>query len=481
MLEQELYELVKKIQLQQCESNYIELKAAAEGCPKITDTLSAFSNQPGGGKILFGVDERQNYTVCGVYDAADLQKKIMEQSLQMEPEVRPLCTVTLIDGKTVVCAEIQEIDHFSKPCFYKGKGRLKGSYIRVADGDRLMTEYEVYSYEAFKQKLQDELRDVPRAKKKHLITTDFAKYILELKSKKPNFANLSDEILCDLQGFTNEGTPTLAGIMLFSLYPQTFFPQLCITAVSVPGTEMSVTGAVGERFIDSKKIEGTIPQMIVDTMNFIRKNMKEATIIDPVTGKRTDRTEYPIVAIRELVINSLVHRDYSVHTESTPITIRMYSDRMEIENPGGLYGRMTIDRLGQVSADTRNPFIANALEIIGETENRYSGIPTVIHAMKEYGLPAPVFVDDRGVFRVTLYNKISNTLVPEDDETKEILAFCTQPKSRAELEILFSDRMTIAYVMTKYIHPLVESGMLRLTIPEKPKSKKQKYVTAKFS
>ncbi len=479
MLEQELKELVRTIQSQKCESNYTELKAAAEGCPKITDTLSAFSNQSGGGKIIFGVDERQDYAVCGVYDAADLQRKIMEQSMQMEPEVRPLCTVAVIDGKTVVCAEIQEIDHSQKPCFYKGKGRLRGSYVRVADGDRLMTEYEVYSYEAFRKKVQDELRDVPRAQKKHLETTDLARYMLELKSKKPKFADLSDEVLCELQGFTCDGAPTLAGIMLFSLYPQSFFPQLCMTAVSVPGTEMSVTGAVGERFIDNQKIEGTIPQMIDEALKFIRRNMKEATVIDPITGRRNDRTEYPMIAVRELVINSIVHRDYSIHTESAPITIRMYSDRMEIENPGGLYGRMTIDRLGQVSADTRNPLLANALEIMGVTENRYSGIPTVINAMKEYGLPAPVFTDDRGIFRATLYKAPPKPLVEHDDEIKEILAFCTQPRSRAELETLFAGRMTIAYVMTKYIHPMVDSGVLALTIPDKPKSKNQKYVAAK--
>ena len=52
---------------------------------------------------------------------------------------------------------------------------------------------------------------------------------------------------------------------------------------------------------------------------------------------------------------------------------------------------MTIDQLGKMSADTRNPFIANAMEIMNETENRYSGIPTVLAAMKEYGLPAPIF------------------------------------------------------------------------------------------
>ena len=83
----------------------------------------------------------------------------------------------------------------------------------------------------------------------------------------------------------------------------------------------------------------------------------------------------------------------------------MFSDRFEIENPGGLYGRMTLDRLGKVSADTRNPKIAGAMEILGETENRIAdGIPTIMNAMEQSGLPAPKFESDRGVFKVTLYN-----------------------------------------------------------------------------
>lgn len=475
MLDDELIELVNNIKLQRCESNSIELKSADKGCPKLFDTFSSFSNQQGGGKIIFGIDENADYEVCGVYDAADLQKKIMEQSLQMEPEIRPLCTAACIDGRTVVCAEIQELDNFQKPCFYKGRGRLKGSYVRVGDGDRLMTEYEVYSYEAFKKKIQDELRTTERAELSDIRTGEFAKYIVEIKSKKPNLSDLSDDKICRLQGFTVGEKPTIAGLMLFSVYPQAFFPQLCITAVSIPGTEISMTGTVGERFIDNKRIDGTIPQMLKDALIFVRRNMKQKTIVDKNSGKRTDRDEYPIIAVRELIINALVHRDYSIHTDSAPVTIRMYSNRMEIENPGGLYGRTTIDRLGKMSADTRNPFIANALEILGETENRYSGIPTVINAMKEYGLPSPEFLSERGIFKVTLYNGGREAPHAYGEEA-EILEFCAEPRSRADIEKLFEGRMTIAYVMTKYIHPMIEDGRIRLTLPEKPKSKKQMYV-----
>ena len=478
MLESELIKLIEDIQLKRTESNYIEVKSARNGCPKIFDTLSSFSNQQNGGTIIFGVDENDDYNVCGVYDAADLQKKIMEQSLQMEPVVRPLCTVAVVDGKTVVSAEIQEMDNFQKPCFYKGSGRLRGSYVRVADGDRLMTEYEVYSYEAFKQDIHDELRTNDRAEMTDINTDEYQLYLLELKKNKPHLAKLEEKEINRLQGFVVDNKPTVAALMLFSVYPQAYFPQLCITAVSVPGKEMSATGSVGERFIDNKRIEGSITQMLNDALIFVRKNMKVKTIIDSETGMRNDRTEYPVIAVRELVLNALIHRDYSIHTESAPITITMYSDRMEIENPGGLYGRMTLDSLGFVSADTRNPYIAGALEIMGETENRYSGIPTIRSAMKNAGLPQPVFVNNRGVFKAILYNEIVSEK-GNSDLASRILDFCSVPRSRKELEEKFKEEITIAYLMSKHMKPLIAKNKIALTKPESPKSKDQKYFTIK--
>ena len=473
MLEVELIELVGKIKQMKCESNTLEIKAAKDGCPKIFDTLSSFSNQYGGGTIVFGIDEKNDFEICGVYDPADLQKKIMEQAVQMEPELRPLCTVVNINGKTIVSAEIQEIDNEIKPCFYKGSGRLKGSYLRVGDGDRHMTEYEVYSYEAFRKKIQDELRIAERAELSDIDTDAHTEYLITMRKKKPNLANLPTDKINSLQGFVIDNKPTLAGVMLFSPYPQGFFPQLCITAVSVQGSEMGNDSEVGERFIDNARIDGNIVNMLDESLNFVRRNMKMTTYIDPQTGKRSDKAEYPVIAVRELILNALVHRDYSSHTDFTPITIKMFSNRIEIENPGGLYGRMTLDRLGKVAADTRNPFLANALEVISVTENRYSGIPTVINSMKNAGLPEPKFENDRGVFRVTLFNNTS-AQSSSDNET-DLLLFCKSPRSRAEIEEHFRGKLTINYVMTNIVHQLVKSGRLKQTIPDKPKSKNQRY------
>ena len=94
MTTEELLEKLELIQKMKCETSTLEIKSAEQGCPqRLYDTLSSFSNQDDGGIIIFGVDEKQGYKEVGVYDPQDIQKKINEQCLQMEPTVRPLLTV----------------------------------------------------------------------------------------------------------------------------------------------------------------------------------------------------------------------------------------------------------------------------------------------------------------------------------------------------------------------------------------------------
>ena len=165
----ELKKLLKDVQLKRSESQTLELKAAAQGCPsRLYDTLSSFSNQDEGGIILFGVDEANGFAETGVYNAQDLMKHVTEQCNQMSPVVRPVFTILSIDDRTFVSAELPGMDVIDRPCFYAGKGRLKGSYVRVGDADEPMTEYEVYSYEAFRRKYQDDVRPVERAALKDL-------------------------------------------------------------------------------------------------------------------------------------------------------------------------------------------------------------------------------------------------------------------------------------------------------------------------
>lgn len=481
MTNKEFEEILNEIQKSKCETQTLEIKSAELGYPKkLFDTLSSFSNQDEGGVIIFGVDEAHDYKEVGVYDPQDLQKKIGEQCQQMEPIVRPLLTVLEKDGEVFVAAEIPGIDAAERPCFYKGKGRVTGSFVRVGDGDFPMTEYEVYSYEAYRKKYQDDIRPVHRASLHILDKNKLDEYIAKLKSGKPQLASLDDETIYELMSITVEGQVTLAATLLFSPYPQAFVPQLGIIATVVPGKEIGDLGEKEERFTDNRRIEGTLPEMLEEALNFVRRNMKTRTIIDPDTGKRQDRTEYPVTAIREAVLNALVHRDYSVHTEGMPIQITMYEDRIEITNPGGLYGRIKADQLGKVQPDTRNPVLANVMETMGLTENRYSGIPTIIKELKKAGLRAPQFIDNRGQFSVVFYNEeASETAQPSkhleiSEADMHLIEFCAIPRTRKEIAD-FLDISTVSYAIKTRIQPLVDAGWIKLAVPSAPQSSKQKY------
>ena len=482
MVEQELQKLIERIQTRGCEWQVPEVKAAHGGCPeRLYDTISSFSNQNSGGTFVFGLDEKQNFKKVGVYDAQDLQKKVMEYFEQMTPIVRPVFTVYDENAKVFVAAEIPPVDVADRPCFKTAKGRLQGSYIRVGEADKPMTEYEIYSYEAFRRKYRDDIRTVDRIGIDALDEAKLAFYIQRRRSNRPNLLTISDKKMYELTGITQEGKVTIAALLLFGLYPQAVFPQLSIIATSLLSDEIGIPDANGNRFSDSKRIEGTLPEMLEGALAFVKNNMRISTKIDSKTGKRIDIPQYPMDAVREAVLNALVHRDYSVHTENMPIQLKMFRNRLEVINPGGLYGRITIDQLGNIQPDTRNPFLVTAMEAIGETENRYSGIPRIRHAMEELTLPPPVFRESRGSFVVTLISEPIQSekacSMEETNDPKGLVAFCQQPRSRAEI-VSFLQISSAQYALRKYLNPLIQSGHIRMTMPEKPGSPKQKYVSA---
>lgn len=296
------------------------------------------------------------------------------------------------------------------------------------------------------KKIRDDIRTIDNSKMNLVNENRLKSYLDAVKTERKNLAdNVSNEEIFELMGIANDGVPTLAGLMTFSKYPQTYFPQLCITAVALPGTEMGVIGDDGERFIDNKRITGAIPDMLEEAVEFVRKNSRTKIIIDE-TGHRHDKAEYPIKAVREAILNALVHRDYSVHTENIPIRIEMYRNRIEITNSGGLYGKISIDALGKVHPETRNAVLANILELLKVTENRYSGIPTMRMEFLNAGLPAPTFSVVHGEFKVVMnngYNKETKTI------SDSIVEFCCIPRTRAEL-IAFTGKSR-TYTMTQIV------------------------------
>ena len=502
MIEEELHTLIEKIRLRGCEGQTIEVKSAHDGCPeKLYDTMSAFANQDDGGIFVFGLDERKDFEKVGVYDAQALQKRVMEYGEQMSPVVRPVLTVCDEGGKVFVSAEIPALDVAERPCFKTAKGRLKGAYVRVGDADKPMTEYEVYSYEAFRKRLRDDVRPAEGVSANMLNLGQLADYRAKMRIGRPNLGQLTEEQQDELNGMTNNGRTTMAALLLFGLLPQASYPRLCISATRVAGWEIGDVDIAGNRFLDTRRIEGTIPEMLEKAMEFVRNNMRTSTAIDAYTGQRTDVPQYPLNAVREAILNALVHRDYSIYTETRPIQLNMYEDRLEITNPGGLYGRLTIDQLGHTQPDTRNPVLATAMEILHQTENRYSGIPTIRRAMAANHLPEPLFTNSMGEFKVTLYHhQYAQPSFPGEDgfelgedtprpyiaqpvaaaprtaaDAKRLLEFCRTPRTRAEV-IAYLKIASGQYALRRYLAPLLQSGAIRMTIPEHPRSRAQRYV-----
>ncbi|MDR3292861.1 MAG: putative DNA binding domain-containing protein [Clostridiales bacterium] len=474
MQEHELQGLAKKIKRAACETRTLELKSAAGGSPsKLYDTLSSFSNQDDGGIIVFGIDEKSGFLSVGVLNAQELMKSVNEQCKQMTPIVRPLFTVAEVDGKQIVSAEIPGADISDRPVFYSGKGRLKGSYVRVGDSDEPMTEYEIYSYDAYRRRVKDDVRPIEGTGKGDLDTDKTAEFLKKVREQKPKLARLSDGEILKLTGIVKEDKLTVTGLLVLGRYPQAVLPQFAMTAIVVPGTEIGDTDKDGSRFIANKRIEGTLDEMLDEARRFVARNMRVKTIIDR-DGVRKDKDEYPLTAVREALLNSLMHRDYSIHTEGSPIRIVMYYDRIEITNPGGLYGRLTIDNLGKTQADTRNQTLATVLEGTGLAENRYSGIPTIRREMREAGLPDPKFETMRGDFIVTFYNGQADKKGEGSSIEDRLIEFCEMPKTRTEIAGFIGK--TQYYTLKTYVEPLVESGKLRLLIPNVPKSRNQKYV-----
>ena len=227
--------------------------------------------------------------------------------------------------------------------------------------------------------------------------------------------------------------------------------------------------------------------MLNGTMNFLRRNMKTSVIID-ANGNRTNRTEYPLEALREAVANALIHRDYSTQTENAYISVNMYEDRIEVLNPGTLYGTNKLEKLGTATTmESRNPTIVRILEEKGSViENRHSGIPTMKREMKKYGLPEPEFYEERDSFKVIFRNNVvteqrSRQVSEQVSEQvlqyrKQIIKYCMIPKSAKQIR----EHLNIKsrnYVNDNIIKPLINEGILEYTNKKHLNASNQKYIT----
>ena len=358
--------------------------------------------------MLFGLDESHDFKIVGVGDAHRLQEEVGHLATSdMEPALRPEFTVEEIGGQTIVAVEIDEIATTQKPCHYKPAGLQKGSYIRVGNTNRQMTDYEIFGYVSARAQPTFDEEPIAEARVEDLDQERLEKYLAQLRRARPKAKFLrgpSERVLTDLRIVRDvEGTlrPTLAGLLTFGMHPQQFLPQLVITFLQYYGTTDAEKTPRGERFLDNRKFEGPIPEMVTDAVNHVLASIRKSSLIEGLF--RRDIPEYPEEAVREAVLNAVAHRDYSPYVRGSYVQIRLFADRLEVQSPGGLYGNVTEENLEEESS-TRNSILMRMMEDLHLVENRGSGIRAMLEAMRRANLEPPRFEDKRSSFWVTFKN-----------------------------------------------------------------------------
>lgn len=457
-----------------------EVKSSKKELTKdIARTLSAFSNGSGG-HIICGISEKEGFVPLKGFDAQSVQDALAHACNElMQPPVRPEIQAMVFEGSPVIVASIPAMRPSDKPCYVKASDRYSGSYIRTGDGDMRLSPYEV-------DRLIDEHRQpnydgsIVDAAEMSDLDADLVKGLLtrERRIHARNFAKLSDDEALVKLGVAkaDEGgvmRPTLAGLIALGEYPQQYYPRLNISFACYPGTRKSDVTEAGQRLIDSSTMVGPIPFMVEDAIAAIARNTRSGALIDGAFRKEVP--DYPPVALREAIVNALMHRDYSPQSLGTPVQLDLYVDRLEIINPGGLYGNVTIASLGKTGISaTRNQHLANILENTPYedgsfvAENRGTGYQTIEAELAEALMPAPSPRDSIAAFFLTFYRRrvtrSEATLPVRDQVVATIMSLLNEQASVSTTEIVQHSGRARATVM-KYLRELLDQGALEPTEP----------------
>lgn len=191
--------------------------------------------------------------------------------------------------------------------------------------------------------------------------------------------------------------------------PSSFYPRLVVDVAVHAGTEKGASGAL--RFRDRIICEGTLGEMVVDAVAATAKNLRRRSVV--VGAGRIDELEIPEEVIREAVANALIHRDYSPRYDGQAVSVDIFDDRIEILNPGGLYGTKTQLNLADGSSCCRNATLMRLMSLVplpdgagSPAEGNGSGIPMMLRECRERRLPEPEFCPLLDSFKVILYRPV---------------------------------------------------------------------------
>jgi len=375
------------------DNQHCEVKAATAGMPQnVMETVSAFANTPGGGVLILGVDEKKGFAPVGVFDPKQCQQALAgfgKNGFNVPIDIRT--AFFTMSGKKVVWAEVSEADKAHKPVKVKKTGK---SYIRLYDGDYELSEQEEQMFVSGRGQSRFDEDPIPGSGVADLDERLTAAYVANRRSHSRALAKMSDEELLFRTGVTTRsGELTKAGVAALGRYPQQFMANYSIK-VSVRkrnGLPANV------RAVNVNSLDGPIPLMLSEAIQWVTANTDER-VTDMPDGQVRSIREYPLVAVRELIGNALIHRDLSPMSMIQSISLTIEDGRLVIGNPGGLYG-LSVRELGHTGSKTRNARLAEICQyVVAEDganviERLGSGIPKVLETLAAADMRSPTFID----------------------------------------------------------------------------------------
>jgi ATP-dependent DNA helicase RecG len=376
------------------ETATLEFKSNARDHDKIGKAICALANDlpnKGGGDLLVGVND--NGTPAGDVDISDSAlRKFTEYRDGGEILDRPSIVTesAMFRGEPVVRIHVNAA--LAPPVRFKGVAYVRpGPSTRRAnpDDERLLAERRRANDLPYEMRpryftaLSD--LDVGLFKSTYLPAAVAPDVLAE--NGRPVKQQLASLHLTDA-----EGTPTVLGLLVISYEPRTAVPGAYVQFARYAGTDKAAPIA------DDHEIGGNVIAVETQLDPVLRGNLRAAVVPERLL-KEVAQPEYPWEAIREAVMNAIMHRDYE--TSNAPILIDWFDDRVEISNPGGPYGRVRKDNFERVN-DYRNPSLASAMKSLGYVNRFGRGIARIKAAMEQNGNPHPIFSVDDAYWNVTL-------------------------------------------------------------------------------
>ena len=416
IIEEPLVQAIERLRAQHNDDADYEAKSCAMTLSKsVWESVSAFANTDGG-TLLLGVDENKNFTVPPQFDADKTINQFVDGmgdgskdgAKVVSPPPYSIHRDTL-DGAQMVSVQVHENDAAHKPCYVKSKSVSTGSYKRQDDKDILLSPTELFEMQNVYKPSEADRAPITDADRGDLDDTTVVAIIdAHRDTKALRGAHSEMQQLERLNILDKKGHVRLAGVLIAGAYPQQFFPRLYVDVAVHPGINKSQDGEV--RLLDRVQCDGRLQEMVDDAVKAVLRNLRTYSLIEG-TGRR-DVPEIPTTVLREAIANAVVHREYDALFRNDPVNIDIYSNRVEISSPGGLWGGKTLQNLANGVSRCRNATLMQLLQktplIRGDNdgsavEGQGSGIQFMINRMKELSLAQPDFQPTFDRFRVILY------------------------------------------------------------------------------